>query len=88
MGITKGRDFAFSGAVDGLTINADTYDCEPFGVQEVPSRVTTAGGPRFTGAIRLDWSRPSSRGPPEPGRRTETSGLGCWTRMTTFETAG
>jgi hypothetical protein len=33
VGITKGRDFAFSGAVDALTINADTYDFEPFGVQ-------------------------------------------------------
>jgi collagen triple helix repeat protein len=31
--ITKGRDFAFSGAVDNLTINADTYDFEPFGVK-------------------------------------------------------
>jgi hypothetical protein len=33
VGITKGRDFAFSGAVDALTINADTYDFEPFGVK-------------------------------------------------------
>jgi hypothetical protein len=33
VGITKGRDFAFSGAVDALVINADTYDFEPFGVQ-------------------------------------------------------
>ena len=30
--IQKGRDFAFSGAVDGLTINTDVYDFEPFGV--------------------------------------------------------
>jgi hypothetical protein len=30
--ITKGRDFAFSGAVDALTINNKTYDFEPFGV--------------------------------------------------------
>lgn len=30
--ITKGRDYAFSGAVDQLVINADTYDFEPFGV--------------------------------------------------------
>ena len=28
----KGRDFAFSGAVDALVINNDTYDFEPFGV--------------------------------------------------------
>jgi hypothetical protein len=30
--ITKGRDFAFSGAVDALTLNNTTYDFEPFGV--------------------------------------------------------
>jgi hypothetical protein len=30
--ITKGRDFAFSGAVDGLVINNSIYDFEPFGV--------------------------------------------------------
>src|SRR6478672_5484607 len=30
--ITKGRDFAFSGAVDALRINDKTYDFEPFGV--------------------------------------------------------
>ena len=30
--ITKGRDYAFSGAVDGLWINDDVYDFEPFGV--------------------------------------------------------
>ena len=28
----KGRDFAYSGAVDGLQINNDVYDFEPFGV--------------------------------------------------------
>jgi hypothetical protein len=33
VGITKGRDFAFSGAVDALTINENTYDFEPFGVK-------------------------------------------------------
>ncbi len=33
VGVTKGRDFAFSGAVDALIINANTYDFEPFGVQ-------------------------------------------------------
>ena len=32
--ITKGRDFAFSGAVDALTIGSTTYDFEPFGVSE------------------------------------------------------
>ena len=32
--ITKGRDYAFSGAVDELTIGATTYDFEPFGVSE------------------------------------------------------
>lgn len=30
----KGRDYAFSGAVDGLTIGDTTYDFEPFGVTE------------------------------------------------------
>ena len=30
--INKGRDFAFSGAVDGLQINDDVYDFEPLGV--------------------------------------------------------
>jgi hypothetical protein len=30
--ITKGRDYAFSGAVDKLVINTTTYDFEPFGV--------------------------------------------------------
>jgi hypothetical protein len=30
--ISKGRDFAYSGAVDGLRINSDIYDFEPFGV--------------------------------------------------------
>ena len=32
--ITKGRDFAFSGAVDALRIGDTTYDFEPFGVSE------------------------------------------------------
>jgi hypothetical protein len=32
--VTKGRDYAFSGAVDGLTIGDTTYDFEPFGVVE------------------------------------------------------
>jgi hypothetical protein len=30
--ISKGRDFAYSGAVDGLRVNNDIYDFEPFGV--------------------------------------------------------
>ncbi|SFA82688.1 Collagen triple helix repeat-containing protein [Nocardioides alpinus] len=30
--ISKGRDYAFSGAVDALQIGATTYDFEPFGV--------------------------------------------------------
>ena len=32
--ITKGRDYAFSGAVDALQINSVVYDFEPFGVAE------------------------------------------------------
>ena len=32
--ITKGRDYAFSGAVDGLVIDDTTYDFEPYGVTE------------------------------------------------------
>jgi hypothetical protein len=31
--IAKGRDFAFSGAVDALNINGEVYDFEPFGVK-------------------------------------------------------
>ncbi|HKY77480.1 MAG TPA: hypothetical protein VJS45_15135 [Acidimicrobiia bacterium] len=34
--ITKGRDFAFSGMVDGLVINDTLYDFEPFGVEATP----------------------------------------------------
>ncbi len=34
VGITKGRDFAWQGAVDGLRVNGTVYDFEPFGVQE------------------------------------------------------
>ncbi len=30
--ITKGPDYAFSGAVDNLRINKTVYDFEPFGV--------------------------------------------------------
>lgn len=33
--LSKGRDNAFSGAVDGLTLNSTTYDFEPTGVREV-----------------------------------------------------
>ncbi|MGH3356419.1 MAG: hypothetical protein ACRDOJ_11025, partial [Nocardioidaceae bacterium] len=32
--ISKGRDFAFSGAVDALNINGDVFDFEPFGVKK------------------------------------------------------
>ena len=32
--ITKGRDYAFTGAVDALQINNTVYDFEPFGVTE------------------------------------------------------
>lgn len=32
--ITKGRDFAFQGAVDGLRVSATVYDFEPLGVKE------------------------------------------------------
>jgi hypothetical protein len=31
--VTKGRDFAFSGAVDLLNINGEEFDFEPFGVE-------------------------------------------------------
>jgi hypothetical protein len=34
--ISKGRDFAFSGMVDGLRINDTLYDFEPFGVEAKP----------------------------------------------------
>jgi hypothetical protein len=30
--VTKGRDYAFSGAVDALRINNQVFDFEPFGV--------------------------------------------------------
>ena len=35
--VTKGRDFAWQGAVDGLRINATVYDFEPLGVRAVPA---------------------------------------------------
>jgi len=35
--ITKGRDYAFTGAVDALQVGATTYDFEPFGVIEKTS---------------------------------------------------
>lgn len=35
--VTKGRDSAFVGAVDGLRINESVFDFEPFGVKEVPA---------------------------------------------------
>lgn len=34
LGITKGRDYGWQGAVDGLRVNGTVYDFEPFGVQE------------------------------------------------------
>ncbi len=37
MAISKGSDYAFSGAVDALQINSTTYDFEPFGVIEKTS---------------------------------------------------
>jgi hypothetical protein len=33
--ITKGRDYAFSGAVDGLQVDSTLYDFEPDGVRQV-----------------------------------------------------
>ncbi len=35
--IGKGRDFAFSGAVDNLRINDTVYNFEPFGVYATPA---------------------------------------------------
>ena len=35
--IRKGRDFPFSGAVDALVINDQTFDFEPLGVVTTPS---------------------------------------------------
>jgi hypothetical protein len=35
--VGKGRDYAWAGAVDGLTVNGTVYDMEPFGVQEHPA---------------------------------------------------
>ena len=32
--LTKGRDYAFSGAVDALQLNDTVYDFEPLGVTE------------------------------------------------------
>lgn len=37
VGVSKGRDNAWLGAVDGLRINGDVYDFEPFGVTAVPA---------------------------------------------------
>jgi hypothetical protein len=36
--ITKGRDYAFSGAVDGLQINSTVYDFEPDGVRQTAAQ--------------------------------------------------
>ena len=35
LAVTKGRDFSWAGAVDGLRVNNTIYDFEPFGVREV-----------------------------------------------------
>ena len=37
LAISKGRDYAFSGAVDDLVINDTMYDFEPTGVIEGPA---------------------------------------------------
>jgi hypothetical protein len=37
VGVNKGRDYAFSGAVDALTINSEVFDFEPFGVTSTTS---------------------------------------------------
>ena len=37
VGVGKGRDTGFVGAVDGLQINDTIYDFEPFGVEEEPA---------------------------------------------------
>ena len=37
LGISKGRDYAFSGAVDDLVVNNDKYDFEPLGVKKTTS---------------------------------------------------
>ena len=38
LGISKGRDTAFAGAVDGLQINNTVYDFEHFGVRKTVPR--------------------------------------------------
>jgi hypothetical protein len=35
--LSRGRDFAFTGAVDALRINDSVFDFEPTGVEEVPA---------------------------------------------------
>jgi hypothetical protein len=37
VGVSKGRDFAWQGAIDGLRINGTIYDFEPLGVKAVPA---------------------------------------------------
>jgi len=37
VGVAKGTDYEFQGAVDGLRINDTIYDFEPFGVIETPA---------------------------------------------------
>jgi hypothetical protein len=36
LGISKGRDTPFIGAVDGLQVNKTVYDFEPLGVRSRP----------------------------------------------------
>ncbi|WP_329247778.1 hypothetical protein OG417_54140 [Actinoallomurus sp. NBC_01490] len=42
LGISKGRDTPFIGAVDGLQVNNVVYDFEQNGVRQRPSRLLTA----------------------------------------------
>jgi hypothetical protein len=37
VGVGKGKDYQFQGAIDALRINGTVYDFEPFGVQETPA---------------------------------------------------
>ena len=62
--VTKGRDFAWQGAVDGLVINDTTYDFEPFGVEEIASPVTGSG----VGGDGAAFGPPRLRSSPGPER--------------------
>ena len=68
--VTKGRDAAFQGAVDGLTINGSVYDFEPFGVN-----ITTAPLMRSSVVLRQSvaarpTATPIDQAPPGRLRRT------------------